>query len=216
VTADLVSKYDRLAAGFAEASYANLEFYMMRRFLIATRWRRTISKGDSLLELGCGDGFLAQMFVAHGLRYCGVDISPKMVTTAQQRLLSSGTSANFIVGDISSLRIFQPFDAVVSYMRDFFTYVRDPLAVLKQLRPYVRKKIILDLEPRRSVSVKDGIEVVKKAGFESVCWRPFFVPEDKRLPRRVLKTLVACETIPVLRSVPLRWKFHVILTGEVS
>jgi len=113
------------------------------------------------------------------------------------------------------LRMSQPVDAVVSYMRAFFTYVRDPLAVLKQLRPYVCKKIIIDLEPRRAISIKDAVEIVKKAGFENVRWRPFFVPEDKRLPKQLLKSLVACETIPVLRSVPLRWKFHVVLKGEV-
>jgi hypothetical protein len=111
--------------------------------------------------------------------------------------------------------LFEPVDAVISYMRAFFTYISDPLDVLKRLRPYVRKKIIIDLEPRRAISVDGAVDIVKKAGFEDVRWRPFFVPEDKRLSRGILKTLVACENVPVLRSVPLRWKFHVILKGEV-
>ena len=71
---DLVTKYDQLAGGFAEHSYANLHFYMHRRFTIATTWGISLQPRDSVLELGCGDGYLAQLFVQHGLQYCGVDI----------------------------------------------------------------------------------------------------------------------------------------------
>jgi SAM-dependent methyltransferase len=215
MTSNLVKKYDRLAEGFSEASYANLEFYMARRSLIATSWGPTLRSGDSLVELGCGDGYLARLLVAQGLRYRGVDISPKMVATAQRRLFDAGLKADFVVSDITRMHLSEPCDAVVSYMRAFFTYIPDPLQVLKQLRQYIQKKIIVDLEPRRTIPIKDAVKILKRAGFENVSWRPFFIPEEKKLPQPILKTFSACETIPVLRSVPLRWKFHVILKGEV-
>lgn len=215
MTKDLVSKYDRIADGFSETSYANLAFYMERRFLVATGWGIPLLSGDSVLELGCGDGYLARLFVQDGLHYFGVDLSPRMVATAEQRLLMAGLKANFSVSDIAQMEVSEPCDAVICYMRAFFTYVSDPSAVLKRLRPYVRKKIIVDLDPRRNVSVNAGVEVLRKAGFESVCWRPFFVPEEKKLPATILKTLVACENVPLLRAAPLRWKFHVLLKGEV-
>jgi len=68
---DLVTKYDRLAEKFAEREYANLRFYMQRRLTIATTWGRPLEPGDSVLELGCGDGYLAQLFVQNGLHYSG-------------------------------------------------------------------------------------------------------------------------------------------------
>src|ERR1700746_790327 len=96
---DLANKYDRIAAGFAERSYANLHFYMQRRFDVATSWGKTLSAGDSVLELGCGDGYLARLFAGHGLRYCGVDMSSKMIAMAEQRLLEAGLKGEFQVSD---------------------------------------------------------------------------------------------------------------------
>ena len=46
---DLVSKYDRIADGFAEQSYANLQFDMRRRFVISTTydWRLNCHLSDA-------------------------------------------------------------------------------------------------------------------------------------------------------------------------
>lgn len=211
---DVADKYDRAAEGFAEQSYANLHFDMHRRFTITTAWGKALRPGDSLLELGCGDGYLAQIFVENDLRYRGVDISQKMVAMAERRLREARLTAQFLVSDVGQLSLSEPVDAVVSYMGAFFTYVNNPLAVLQQLRPYVRKKIILDLNPRGNITIQKAAGMLKDAGFRNVAWRPFFVPMKKKLPGSVLKTLAVCENIPVLRSVPLRWKFYVLLKGE--
>lgn len=210
---DLVNKYDRIAEGFAERSWANLEFDMDRRFHISETWGKPLFAGDSVLELGCGDGYLARLFVERGLHYRGVDISPKMAAVAQERLRAVGLKAEFVATDIGQILLSEPVDAVVSYMGSFFSYIGDPLAVLKRFRPYIRKKVILDLNPRQN-DLRVAVEILKQAGFTNVAWRPFFVPKEKKLPSRVLKTLVACENIPLLRSVPLRWKSHVLLKGE--
>jgi SAM-dependent methyltransferase len=213
---DLANKYDRIADGFAGRSWANLEFDMDRRFIISTTWGKPLLAGDSVLELGCGDGYLARLFVERGLRYRGVDISPKMAAVAQEKLRAAGLKAEFVATDVSQVLLSEPVDAVVSYMGTFFSYIGDPLAVLKRFRPYIRKKVILDLNPRQNISLQATVEILRQAGFTNVAWRPFFVPKEKKLPSGVLKTLVACENIPLLRSVPLRWKFHVLLKGETS
>ena len=211
---ELVSKYDRIAERFSEASYANLAFDMERRLFLATTWGKPLGPGDSVLELGCGDGYLAQLFVQGGLWYSGVDMSAGMVATAERRLSEAGLKANFTVTDVSQLALSEPVDAVVSFMGTFFFFIKDPLAVLKTLRPYIRKKVILDLNPRQN-DPRAAVEILKQAGFTNVAWRPFFVSKDKKLPVGVLKTLVACEDIPILRSIPLHWKFFVLLKGEV-
>jgi SAM-dependent methyltransferase len=212
----LIKKYDQIAEGFAEHSYANLHFDMHRRFMIATTWGGPLQPGDSVLELGCGDGYLAQFFVQQGLRYRGVDISPRMVTMAEQRLREAGSKAEFAVTDVSQMPLSEPFDVVVSFMGAFFTYVSSPPAVLARFRPYVRKKIILDLNPRGNIPLRAAIEMLQKAGFRNIAWRPFFVPSAKKLPTSMLKMLVVCESIPFLRSFPLSWKFLCLLKGEAD
>lgn len=208
------AKYDRLAEGFSERTYTNLEFHAFRRFIVATRWGRSLEPGDSILELGCGDGYVAQYLAQYGLRYRGVDISANMVAASERRLHESGLHADFVVADVRYLQLPEPFDAVVSYMGSFFAYVDEPLAVLERLRPYVRKKIIVDLSPRHKVSLQSGLTMLRQAGFRHVTWRPFFVPQERPLPAWVLRLLVFCEDIPWLRTIPLRWKFHCLLKGE--
>jgi SAM-dependent methyltransferase len=213
MASDLVDKHDRLSAGFAEHSYANLDFYMRRRLSVVTTWGRSLHAGDSLLELGCGDGYLARLFAGDGLRYCGMDISPRMIEVAEQRLSQARLKAEFQVGDARQLFLSKSFDAVVAYMRTFFSYVDNPLAVMRRLRPHIRKKIIVDVDPRQ-MPAPVALEILREAGFVNVAWRPFFVPEEKRLPAAILRTLVACENIPFLRGLPRHWKFIVLVKGE--
>ena len=212
---DLVTKYDRLAEKFAEREYANLRFYMQRRFTIAATWGRALEPGDSVLELGCGDGYLAQLFVQNGLHYSGGDISRQMVTMAERRLQQAGLKADFTVIDVTQMSLSESFDAVVAYMRTFFTYVRDPLTVLKRLRPSIRKKILLDLAPRRDMPLQAAIRVLEKAGFRNIAWRPFCVPQRKKLPVGLMKFLTIGENMPVFRKFLLHWKFVCVLKGEV-
>jgi len=210
---DVVNKYDQIACGFAEQSYANLQFDMRRRFIISAHWGKTLSSGDSVLELGCGDGYLAKILVEHGICYRGVDISPKMVAMGREKLRSARLQAEFAVADVSQVSLSEPVDAIVSYMGTFFSYIEDPLAVLKRLRPGIRNKVIVDLNPRKT-NLRVGIDVVRKAGFRNVKWRPFFVPKEKKLPIALLETLAFCENLPLLRTIPLSWKFNVLIKGE--
>ena len=59
----VAEKYNYLAEGFAERTWANLAFDMRRRFTLATTWGKALHLGDSVVEFGCGDGYLAQLFV---------------------------------------------------------------------------------------------------------------------------------------------------------
>jgi hypothetical protein len=138
-----------------------------------------------------------------------------MVAVAQKKLLVAGLKAEFSVTDVSQMFLAEPVDAVVSYMGNFFSYISDPLIVLKRFRPYVRKKVVLDLNPRQNIPVQEAVAILRLAGFTNLAWRPFFVPTKKKLPAGLLKTLVCCENIPLLRRLPLHWKFRVLLKGEV-
>jgi SAM-dependent methyltransferase len=216
MSVDAAEKYDRIADGFAERSWANLEFDMPHRFDISTTWGLPLRSGNSVVELGCGDGFLAQLFIQHGLFYCGLDISPRMVLMAQRRLAAAGTQARFNVGNAAQFSLNESVDAIVSFMGAFFTFIDDPLPLLRRLRPHIRKKIILDLNPRGPISLPDALEMLRAAGFVKTAWRPIFMPMTVKLPEPILRTLTLCENVPGLCRLPLRWRFDSLLKGETT
>jgi SAM-dependent methyltransferase len=216
MTAGTAEKYNSFAEGFAERTWANLAFDMRRRFILATAWGETLEVGDSVVEFGCGDGYLAQLFVQEGFHYQGLDISPRMVAVAERRLAAAELTASFLAMDVDQVSLTEPVDAAVSYMGAFFTFIKDPLTLLQRVRPYVRKKIIVDLNPRGHITIPNAMNILKTAGFQNIGWRPFFVPVTMKLPATALRTLSVCESVPVLRSLPLRWKFNVLLKGEVD
>ena len=216
MTAGTAEKYDSFAEGFAERTWANLSFDMRRRFILATTWGEPLEAGDSVLEFGCGDGYLAQIFAQEGFHYGGLDISPAMLAMAKKRLAAAELPGSFLEADGDQFFLTQPVDAVISYMGAFFSFIHDPPALLKRMRPHIRKKIIVDLNPRGQISLAKALDILHTANFQNVAWRPFFVPVTRKLPEAALKTLSACETIPLLRSVPLHWKFNVLLKGEVG
>lgn len=204
-------KYDRLAEGFSENEYANLDYYMQRRFEIIRSWGESMKPGDSVLELGCGDGYLARILAGYGLEYSGVDLSPEMIRIAMQESKNAGLSARFKVADIGKLEITESYDVIVGFMRTFYSYIQQPNAFLQRSRPYVRKKLLIDLDPRIDLPLPQAISAIKKAGYQNVEWRPFFVPKKRRLPLSTLKLMSHCENIPWIRTLPLRWKFHCLL-----
>lgn len=207
-------KYDRLADGFAERSWANLHYDMVRRRNLTTHWGRPLQRGDSVLELGCGDGYLAELLLRQGLRYRGVDIAPKMVARSKLRIAQAGFEASIVSSDANHLSLNDPVDGVISYMGSFFSFIDDPLALLKRFRPYVRAKIILDLNPRGPLNVNSAIEILRAAGFEKITWRPYFVPMSVKLPTAILSMLTICEDFEPVRSLPLRWKCNTLIKGE--
>ena len=137
-----------------------------------------------------------------------------MVANADQRLKKHGLNGEFVTGAVDEMFLSRPFDAIVSYMGTFFTFVQDPLTLLRHVRPRIRKKIILDLNPRGRVELASAIEMLKAAGFRKVTWRPFFVPMTVKLPDLALRGLALTEEIPILRNLPMRWKFNVLVKGE--
>lgn len=214
MNAGTAEKYNSFAEGFAERTWANLVFDMRRRFILATAWGEALQVGDSVVEFGCGDGYLAQLFVQEGFHYRGLDISPKMVAAAERRLSGAKRTASFLEVDVDQVSLTEPIDAAVSYMGAFFTFIHDPLTLLQRVRPYIRKKIIVDLNPRGRITIPNAMNMLKTAGFQNIAWRPFFVPVTMKLPVAALRTLSLCESVPVLRSLPLRWKFNVLVKGE--
>ncbi len=207
-------RYDSVSKGFAENQYANVEYFMQHRFKLTTSWGSRLEPGDSILELGCGDGYLASLFVRAGFRYTGVDLSPGMINEAKLKVAQQGLPASFQVKDVNELVLEDNYDVIVSFMGSFFRYVKDPQQLLKQLAAHARKKVIVDLNPRTQ-DAKTARRAMGEAGFRTVDSRPFMVPHTRKVPRVCLKMLTALEAMPTVNALPLRRKFILLLKGEL-
>src|SRR5437764_13283916 len=71
--------------------------------------------GMSLVELGCGSGWMTRFAARHGLDAHGYDISPEMIAIARELAEQEGTDAKFDVADMESLDLEQRFDAALLY-----------------------------------------------------------------------------------------------------
>ena len=62
-------------------------------------WDSFPCKGSSILELGCGDGFVTATLASMGLSVTGVDCSATAIQYARANLASAGHTATLHVGD---------------------------------------------------------------------------------------------------------------------
>jgi len=212
----LAEKYTKLAQGFTESSYANPAEMMRRRAEVILSWGKFLQAGDSVLELGCGDGSLAHWLVREGLRYTGTDLASGMIEAARANATAYQVSARFFQMDMNSPEGIEDFDCIFGFCRTFFTYCESPQSTLKKLKPHVYQKIILDWNHYSRVSLGDALALVRESGFRNVTYRPFLVPLKHRLPPLIQNALYLLEKVPVLGLLPTRWKFSVVIKGEVG
>jgi len=141
--ARLAEKYSKLAQGFTEGSYANPEEMMRRRAEVILSWGKFLRTGDSVLELGCGDGSLAHWLVREELRYTGTDLAPGMIEAARARAAAYQVSARFFQMDMNNPEGIEDFDCIFCFCRTFFSYCESPQSTLQKLKPHISQKIIV-------------------------------------------------------------------------
>jgi 2-polyprenyl-3-methyl-5-hydroxy-6-metoxy-1,4-benzoquinol methylase len=71
--------------------------------------------GMSLVELGCGPGWMTRFAARHGLDAHGYDIAPKMIEIAREQARAEGVEATFEVGDMETLDLGRRFDTALVY-----------------------------------------------------------------------------------------------------
>ena len=66
---DIEAKYDSLADGFSEREYADPARYSAGRARLVVELGHRLEPGNTVLDLGCGDGIMAAPLLAYGLVY---------------------------------------------------------------------------------------------------------------------------------------------------
>lgn len=83
---------------------------------------KTRASGLSGLDIGCGNGYFTRAFIKEGFSVRGVDISPQMLDTAKTLALKEGVKAEFLLGDITKLKLNARTDFAVA-VNDCLNYV---------------------------------------------------------------------------------------------
>jgi len=112
------NKYDHI---YEKWSY----FYFPISFLIFFRniiSRYSIRRGESLLDIGCGEGYFSNILSKLGLEVTGVDISKTGINIAKKRY---GDKITWIIGDALELKFQEKFDIILCAGFSPFSLISD-------------------------------------------------------------------------------------------
>jgi len=195
-------KFGPEAAGqWSEEAYANPARYLAHRAELVRSLGPALATGETVLDLACGDGGLADFLLPHGLAYIGVDASPAMVEAARRRL---GDRAKIVQGDVDAFEPSEPV-AVTTLFRALY-YPRDREAFFRRVARFTEKKLVFDLNPRQYPPAQIRGELAA-AGWTRLEMRPFFVPQTVALARPLQRLLIATESVRGVCDLLLRFRF---------
>jgi SAM-dependent methyltransferase len=191
------SRDEQRAECWSERAYADARAYLAHRAELVVRLGPRLEPGDTVLDLACGDGALAD-FLPGGIRYRGVDANAAMVAEARRR----GRAVEF--GDLNDYEPPEPVEATTCFRAIY--YARDRRAFFRHVATYTRRKLVFDLNPRqyRLADVRADLEATGWTGLEL---RPFFSPQTRSPAPSVAALLRRLERSGPLARLLLRLRF---------
>jgi SAM-dependent methyltransferase len=205
---DKARQYDRAAEGWSEEAYADPAAYLARRAELIVELGPALEPGDTVLDLACGDGGLAEFLLPYGLAYRGVDSSAPMVEAARRRL---GGRAEVELGDLNGYEPPAPVAATTVFRAIY--YARDRAELFRRAAGYTRRKLLFDLNPRQ-YRVEDVERDLRAAGFGRIELRPFFTPQTRALPRPLASALRVAERSGPAARLVLRFRFTYVCAAS--
>ena len=143
------------------------------------------AKGDSLLDLACGDGLMTAMFAERFKRVVGVDASGAHVAEAKRRL----PDAQFFESLIEEFETDEKFDAV--FLLDILEHVIDPVAVLKKAGSFLKSGGVLIAHVPNAVAINRRLAVLMGSLTSCHELSPFDIHIAGHRRTYELKTLIA-------------------------
>ncbi len=182
----VLDKFDRIAHGYSEHDYADPLRYAARRAKVIVELGPTLRAGETVLDLGCGDGIMAAPLATYGLQYSGVDASEGMVDAARAR----NPGLPFAVARSEEYQPPEPVDATIC-LRAFY-YPADREAFFRRVAGYTTRKFVFDFRPK-DTPAEAILADLRAAGFGHIELRPFFLPQLRRLPGVAVPLVYAFE-----------------------
>lgn len=164
-------KYGGKARGWSDEQYADARAYLAHRAHVIRSLGPPLQPGDTVLDLACGDGGLADFL--DGLRYVGVDANDEMVEAGRAQ------GRELMLADLNDYVPPKPVQATTIFRAIYYT--RDRRAFFAHVRGYTERKLVFDLNPRQ-YRLDDVRADLAAAGFARLDTRPFFVPQTRALP----------------------------------
>jgi SAM-dependent methyltransferase len=189
-------KYAGAAGDWSATAYADSAAYLRRRAELIRDLGPRLEPGETVLDLACGDGGLADFL--EGVRYVGVDASPEMAAAAGRH------GRDVVVADLNAYEPPEPVQ-VTAIFRAIY-YATDRRALFDRIAGYTEKKLVFDVNPRQ-YRLADIRADLRAAGFDGFAARPFFMPQTRALPRAALLVLRALERTGPLARLALRARF---------
>jgi SAM-dependent methyltransferase len=189
-------KYGPQAERWSDEAYADADAYLAHRAELIVALGPKLEQGDSVLDLACGDGGLADHLA--GLRYVGVDASPEMVEAGRRH------GRQVVLADLNDYEPDQPVTATTCFRAIY--YARDRASFFRRVADYTERKLVFDLNPRQ-YRVHDIRRELEAAGFDRLELRPFFAPQRVSLPRAGTAALRALERSGPLARLLLAFRF---------
>ena len=189
------------AERWSDEAYADPPRYLAHRAELVLSLGPPLEAGDTVLDLACGDGGLAEFLLPHGLAYHGVDASPAMVAAARRRF---GGRATIELGDVDGFTPGEPVAATTLFRALY--YPRDRDAFFRRVAGFTDKKLVFDLNPRQYRLGQVRAELAA-AGWTRVETKPFFVPQTVALPGPLQRAMLAAEAVRPLAALLLRFRF---------
>jgi SAM-dependent methyltransferase len=137
---------------------------------------------SNVLEIGCGSGNLAKLFIESHINYSGLDLSSDMIKLSE----SKNPKGNFIQGDITNFKHSKKKDAIIITGRtsSYLTTNKDIFKALKAIYNNLSKGGILSFDfidaTRFFTEIKDGKNVKHSATINKVNYhRDSFMKPNK-------------------------------------
>jgi len=130
--------YDQYWESKAKSGMGHLSAWRLRR---ARAFAELIDAGARVMDLGVGDGAILEYLMARNdIQAYGVDISPAAVEFCRGR----GLDVDLVdVKEPPSAYLEGPFDYII--LSEILEHLPDPESLLDDLRPYVRKGLLVSI-----------------------------------------------------------------------
>ena len=168
-----IKTYDTIAASYGQVNYASFWVPEFKKF-------KRLVHGKKVLDIGCGAGRDAEMFVQAGFNYMGIDASRGMLKIAAERV----PSAKFLKMDFFKLKFpansFDGFWASASFLH---VPKKDLDTVLREAKRILQPSSVGFISVKEKTTMDEGI--VQDARYHTPVARYFAFYEKMEFKRRL-------------------------------